>query len=119
MRKPVIAALIAAVVLLGGATGILYSKYKKSVADYAAMQATEETERNRYANTIDAIAEIQDSLNAISLGEANVQMKGDAEKQISNPSQQEALDRIAQLRAGIERSKRRINQLESSLHKSG
>src|SRR5262245_47600519 len=119
MRKPIVAALVAAVVLLGGATGILYSKYKKSVADYASMQAAEETARNRYANTIDAIAEIQDSLNAIAVGDANVQMKGDSEKEISSPNQQEALDRIAQLRAGIERSKRRINQLESSLKKSG
>ena len=120
MRKPVLFALVAVIVLLGGATGVLYQKYQKSTVDYAAMQAAEETSRNRYAQTIDAIAEIQDSLNAIALGDANVKMKqGDSEQQISAPSGQEALDRIALLRAGIQRSKQRINQLESSLKKSG
>lgn len=120
MRKTVLFGLVAVILVLGGATGMLYGKYKKSQSDYAAMQSAEETARNRYANTIDAIAEIQDSLNAITVGDANVKMnRGDGEGQISNPSGQETLDRIAQLRAGIERSKQRINQLESSLKKSG
>ena len=120
MRKTVLFGLVAVILALGGATGMLYGKYKKSQSDYAAMQAAEETARNRYANTIDAIAEIQDSLNAIAVGDANVKMnRGDGEGQISSPSGQDALDRIAQLRAGIERSKQRINQLEASLKKSG
>ena len=120
MRKTVLFGLVAVILILGGATGMLYNNLKKSQSDYAAMQAAEETARNRYANTIDAIAEIQDSLNAIALGEANVKMnQGDSEGQISAPSGQEALDRIALLRAGIERSKQRIHQLESSLKKSG
>jgi hypothetical protein len=120
MRKTVLFGLIAAILVLGGATGLLYNNLKKSRSDYAAMQAAEETARNRYANTIDAIAEIQDSLNAIAVGEANVKMnRGDQEGKISAPSGQEALDRIALLRAGIERSKQRIHQLESSLHKNG
>ncbi|HET9328540.1 MAG TPA: hypothetical protein VFQ05_17370 [Candidatus Eisenbacteria bacterium] len=120
MRKTVLFGLVAVILVLGGATGMLYGKYKKSQSDYAAMQAAEETARNRYANTIDAIAEIQDSLNAIAVGDANVKMnRGDGEGQISSPSGQDALDRIAQLRAGIERSKQRINQLEASLKKSG
>jgi uncharacterized coiled-coil protein SlyX len=120
MRKTVLFGLVAVILVLGGATGMLYGKYKKSQSDYASMQASEEAARNRYANTIDAIAEIQDSLNAISLGDANVQMnQGGGEGQISSPNSQEALDRIALLRAGIERSKQRINQLESSLKKSG
>jgi hypothetical protein len=119
MRKTVLFGLVAVILVLGGATGMLYGKYKKSQTDYASMQASEEAARNRYANTIDAIAEIQDSLNAISLGDANVQMnQGGGEGQISSPNSQEALDRIAQLRAGIERSKQRINQLESSLHRA-
>jgi|SwirhisoilCB2_FD_contig_41_20030996_length_968_multi_4_in_0_out_0_1 hypothetical protein len=120
MRKTVLFGLVAVILVLGGATGMLYGKYKKSQTDYASMQAAEETARNRYANTIDAIAEIQDSLNAIALGEQNIKMsQKDGEGQISSPNSQEALDRIALLRAGIERSKQRINQLESSLHKSG
>jgi predicted nucleic acid-binding Zn-ribbon protein len=120
MRKTVLFGLVAVILVLGGATGMLYGKYKKSQSDYAAMQSAEETARNRYASTIDAIAEIQDSLNAIALGEANVKMnRAGGEGQISSPNPQESLDRIALLRAGIERSKQRIHQLESSLHKSG
>ncbi|TMQ69953.1 MAG: hypothetical protein E6K80_10020 [Candidatus Eisenbacteria bacterium] len=98
---------------------MLYGKYRKSQSDYSAMQASEETTRNRYANTIDAIAEIQDSLNAIALGDANIKIQKDAEGRISTPNSQEALDRISLLRAGIERSKKRINQLQSSLRNSG
>ena len=114
MRKTVLFALVAVILVLGGATGMLYGKYKKSQADYSAMQASEETARNRYANTIDAIAEIQDSLNAIALGDANVKMnQGGGEGQISTPNGKDALDRISLLRAGIDRSKRRIQQLES------
>jgi predicted nucleic acid-binding Zn-ribbon protein len=120
MRKTVLFGLVAVILILGGATGVLYNNLKKSQSDYVTMQAAEETARNRYANTIDAIAEIQDSLNAIALGEANVKMnRGDSEGQISAPSGQDALDRIALLRAGIERSKQRIHQLEGSLKKSG
>src|SRR6185369_5352033 len=120
MRKPVLFLMSALVAILGGATAVLYGKYKTSTADYATLQAAEETSRNRYAQTIDAIAEIQDSLNAIALGDANVKMhQGDSERQISAPNSQETLDRIALLRAGIQRSKSRIQQLESSLRKSG
>ncbi len=120
MRKTVLFGLVAVVLALAAGTGMLYGKLKKSEADFTSMQASEETARNRYANTINAIAEIQDSLNAIALGDANVKMnQAGGEGQISAPNGQEALDRIALLRAGIERSKHRINQLESSLHKSG
>jgi predicted nucleic acid-binding Zn-ribbon protein len=122
MRKSLLFVLVAVIVLLGAATGVLFSKYKKSTADYADMQAAEEAARNRYAQTIDAIAEIQDTLNAIALGDGSVQMKSgglQAEQQISPPTGQEAMDRIAQVRASIERSKLRIRQLESALKKSG
>lgn len=121
MRKPVQFALIAVAVLLAGATTLLYMKYQKTSTDYAAMKSTEESTRARYAQTIDAIAEIQDSLNAISLGEAKLRMhtNPDNEQRMSKPDQQEALDRIAELRASITRSRDRIRQLESSLHASG
>jgi predicted nucleic acid-binding Zn-ribbon protein len=120
MRKPLLIGLVAVIAVLGGATAVLYSKFQKSTADYASLQVAEEAARNRYAQTIDAIAEIQDSLSSITLGDANVQMQtGDTEQQISAPSGQEALDRIAQVRESIARSKVRIRQLESSLKKSG
>lgn len=122
MRKPVLFALVAVIVLLGGATGVLYQKYQKSTVDYAAMQAAEETSRNRYAQTIDAIAEIQDSLNAIALGQGAVPMVSQnlqSEQRMSGPDRREALDRIAQLNASIQRTKTKIHELEGRLRKSG
>src|SRR6185295_492869 len=120
MRKPVQFVLIALIVVLGGATAVLYSKYKKTNADYVDTKAAEETARSRYAQTIDAIAEIQDSLNAISVGENQMVSKDLASEQHLTPQQgQEALDRISLLRAGISRNKERILQLEASLKKSG
>jgi chromosome segregation ATPase len=120
MRKPVQFALIALIVVLGGATAVLYSKYRKTTADYLDTKSAEETARNRYAQTIDAIAEIQDSLNAISVGENEMVSKNLQSEQKLSPQQgQEALDRIAVLRSSISRNKERILQLESSLKKSG
>lgn len=120
MRRPVQFALGAVIVLLLAATGVLFTKYQKSTSDYREMKASEESARARYSQTIDAIAEIQDSLNAISPGEKPM-VSGDliAEQQLSGPNGQQALDRIADLRASIARNKDRITQLESSLKKSG
>ena len=50
MRKTVLFGLIALILVLGGATGMLYGKYRKSQSDYSAMQASEETTRNRYGS---------------------------------------------------------------------
>jgi len=122
MRKPVSILLAVVILLLAGATTALFMKYRTTNAQYVDMKAAEETARNRYAETINAIAEIQDSLNAISVGETNLKTQNQslaAERSVSNPNGQEALDRIAQLRASIARSKDRINQLESSLHSNG
>jgi uncharacterized coiled-coil protein SlyX len=114
-------AVTAVVVLLVGALGALFMKDRKTSADYVAMKASEEAARTRYSQTIDAIAEIQDSLNAISVGDTSVQMSQRSleAEQMKNGNNQEALDRIAMLRESIQRNKQRINQLESSLHKSG
>jgi uncharacterized protein (DUF3084 family) len=120
MQRNAKIAVTAVVILLVGAIAALFVKDQKTSADYVAMKASEEAARTRYSQTIDAIAEIQDSLNAISVGDTSVVMKQrslEAEQQGSN--HQEALDRIAMLRESIERNKQRIHQLESSLHKSG
>jgi chromosome segregation ATPase len=120
MQRNAKIAVTAVVILLVGAIAALFVKDQKTSADYVAMKASEEAARTRYSQTIDAIAEIQDSLNAISVGDTSVVMKQrslEAEQQGSN--NQEALDRIAMLRESIERSKQRIRQLESSLSKNG
>lgn len=122
MRKPVSILLVVSAVALLGATAFLYSRNQQTNTELAALKVTEEASRNRYAQTIDAIAEIQDSLNAITVGDANVNLvQGglQSEKSLSAPDGQDALVRIAAMRAGIQRNKERIHQLESSLRASG
>jgi hypothetical protein len=120
MQRNAKVAVTAVVVLLVGALAALFVKNQKTSADYVAMKASEEAARTRYSQTIDAIAEIQDSLNAISLGDTSVKMsQRSLESEQTGTNHQEALDRIAMLRESIERNKQRINQLEASLHHSG
>lgn len=114
-------AIYAGLVVLGIATVALFAQNQKQAADFKALKASDEATRNRYAQTIDAVAEIQDSLNAISLGDTNVRMltQDAAERRLSGPDQADALERIATLRSTIMRSRDRIHQLESSLKSSG
>lgn len=122
MRRPIVIALITVIVLLSVATVVLVMKYRQTSADYMVTKAAEQTARARYAETIDAIVEIQDSLSAIALGDTTVRMlSGDllTEQRLRSPDGREALDRIAVLRAGILRSKAMIHDLESRLHASG
>lgn len=122
MRKPIQVALLSALAVLLIATAVLFVKYRNTSSAYAAAKASGEDAQQRYAKTIDAIAEIQDSLNAISFSEGNVNMTSNglqSEQQLSGPNKGEALDRIAVLRSSILRNKERIRQLESSLKASG
>jgi len=122
MRKSLSSVLAAVVVVLAVATAVLFLRYRESASDYAKMKETQEQTATRYNQTLDAIASIQDSLNAIALGDTNIHVRsGDlqTEQGINGPSGQEALDRIATLRASIARSKQRIDQLENSLKVSG
>jgi ribosomal protein L29 len=122
MRKSITYALAAAVVLLIGGSTALYMRYRSTTARLADSQASEQSMQDRYARTISAIAEIQDSLNAISFGENGVQVVSkelQQEQHLTGPQSRDVLDRIADLRNSILRSKARILQLESSLHKSG
>lgn len=122
MRKPILYTLVAVVVLLAGATGALFMKYRKAATDYANMKTSEEAATTRYTETIDAIAEIQDSLNAITVEDKSVPMISKdlaVEQRLGEPSGQQALDRVAMLRAVVLRSKQRIRNLESGLKTSG
>jgi len=122
MRKSVSSIVAAVAVVLAVATGVLFLRYRDASTEFAKMKATSEETQARYSHTLDAIAEIQDSLNAISLGDTTIHVRsGDlqAEQTMNGPSGQEALDRIATLRASIMRSKQRIKQLESSLKVNG
>jgi uncharacterized coiled-coil protein SlyX len=100
---------------------VLYSNMQQTKSQLASSQAATQESEDRYTHTIDAIAEIQDSLNAISAGEGVAIVPGNAraEQNAGGANGQAALDRIALLRQSISNSKQRINQLESSLKKSG
>jgi hypothetical protein len=122
MRKPALIALAIVIVLLLAATGVLYQKYRKTATDYTDAKTAEETAQSRYSDAVNSIAEIQDSLNAIALGDTSVRLLSkelQTEQNLTQPDRREALDRIALIRASLERTKQRIRSLEAGLKKSG
>jgi len=120
MKKPVLIALVGAVVVLLASTAVLYERYRQTATDYADSKAAEEAARTSYGNAINSIAEIQDSLSAIALGDTSLRMHGGLTTEGGRPSQdKEALERIAVLKAGVERAKQRIHDLEANLHRNG
>ena len=120
MRKPVIVALAIAVVLLLGTTGVLYQKVRTTSANLTIMKSEQESTQARYGEAINSIATIQDSLNAIVLGVKGPQLDpAQSERQLTAVSGDQVLDRVAVLRAGIERTKVRIQDLDARLKKSG
>jgi uncharacterized coiled-coil protein SlyX len=122
MRKPLQIAAVAVMVMLAGATAVFFQKAERNAADYRDARAAEETARSHYAEAFNAIAEIQDSLNAITPDEAGRRLRPDnlvAEQKLTQPSREQALESIALLNASIQRTKDRINELEARLKKSG
>lgn len=122
MRRPVAILLGLLVVILAIVAGVYYNKYQKTTHDLSASQSAQEQSEGNYQKTMDAIAEIQDSLNAISLGDTNVSRlpwNPEPGQKLSRADEQQALQRIALLRSSISRNRERINDLETRLHKSG
>ena len=122
MRKPVLFALIAVVVVLAIVAAFLFTRYRKVSTDYTNMRLAEETARVGYSEAFNAITEIQDSLNAIAVGDTTLQMlsKGaQSELKVTEAVRRQALDRINVLRASLLRNKEKIRKLEASLRKSG
>ena len=120
MRKPVAYALIAVIVVLLGGTLLLYGKYREASTNYTATKASEEEVSNRYTEAINSIAAIQDSLSTIMLGDNTRLVSGlQSEQKLTAAQGDEALNRIAVLKAGVERAKSRIQELEANLKKSG
>ena len=122
MRRLAQFVLIVVAVVLVGATLVLFQKYRVAHANYLEVKSAEETVRAQYAEAFNAIGEIQDSLNAIRIGEGavNLQPQGlQSERRLTEPSRQEVMESIALLNASIQRTKERIADLESSLRKSG
>ena len=122
MRKPALYALIAAIVVLAILAAVFFVRYRKTAEQYTDMKAAEETARTGYAEAFKAVAEIQDSLNAIAIGDSTVKLLShelQAEQMLTEPHKRQALERVALLNASIQRNKERIRQLESNLKKSG
>jgi uncharacterized protein (UPF0335 family) len=114
--------LIGVTVLLAGAATALYMQNQHTQEQLAATKMSESQVQDRYDRTIDAIAEIQDSLDAIAVGpegRAMFEGKTEAERRMSGPNRQDALDRIAALRTSIAQNKERIQELEANVKKSG
>ncbi len=103
-----------------GGTALFYSKYQKSEANVAQLTAQEQETRIRYSQAIGEISTIQDSLNTIVLGEAPM-IPGGSNSEVNVPasSREQVLSRIATLKAGLERTKVRIEELDARLKQNG
>jgi chaperonin cofactor prefoldin len=118
MRRPVGIVLGLITVLLLGATIVTYSKYRKSAADYAQATSDEQSMRQRYDGAVSEIVMIQDSLNTIVLGGESVlpeTQQGEAPGTLHDT----VLSRIATLKASVERTKDRIEELDAKLKRGG
>lgn len=122
MRKTLVPLLAAGVVLLGGLSAWLLVQNQNSKLAYQDLSAAEESSRQSYNRTLDAIAEIQDSLDVITPRDSAFQVVPGslaAEQEMAGPDGRKALERIATLRASIERSRERIQKLEARLRAEG
>ncbi|MGH7742905.1 MAG: hypothetical protein ACRENS_12895 [Candidatus Eiseniibacteriota bacterium] len=114
--------LVAVIVLLIGATVAEYQNYRQANAKYIEMKTAEETARSQYAEAFNSIGEIQDSLNAIRIGDGLVKLHPqdfESQHRLTEPTRREVMESIAQLNASIQRTKDNIRDLELSLKKSG
>ena len=120
MKRPIVFVLAAIAVLLAGATAVTYSKYQKSQADFAQATANQEQTRQRYESAVGEIVAIQDSLNAIVVGEDKVTTgRNDVEVNEPGTLHDNVQTRLAELKGAIERTKDRIEELDHRLKRSG
>ncbi|HVP15694.1 MAG TPA: hypothetical protein VMS88_09120, partial [Terriglobales bacterium] len=113
--------LIIAIVVLAAITALFVVKYQNASRNYANAKSAEESARTQYADAFSAIAEIQDSLNAIAVGDTGLTMISRQlrnEQTLTQPNKQRALERISLLSASVQRAKLKIQQLEQSLRRS-
>ena len=121
MRRPVVILVALIGVGLLASTALFYSKYRKSEANVAQMTAENQDTQLRYGQAINEIAAIQDSLNAIVLGDDEARMitgREQGEVPLPATSREQAFARIEELKAGIERTKERITELDEKLKRS-
>lgn len=122
MRRIAIVVLSVVAVGLLATSIVLYQRGQATQASLQEFRSAEAMARNRYSDAVGAIAEIQDSLASVSLGDGSLTLfadKAQRERMLSENKGDEALARIALLKAGIARTKDRIAKLESSLAHNG
>ena len=122
MRKPVAIALVVAVLVLLVSSLLLWQKYRTAASDFTAMKSSQDAAQARYGEALNAIAEIKDSLATLGVGDATRPIlpgSPAAERGLSLLKGREALDRIALIKAGIQRTKQRIAELERRVHLGG
>ena len=122
MRKSAVPFLVVALLLVVGLSAWLVVQNRNSKLAYQDLSASEEASRQSYNRTLDAIAEIQDSLDAISPRDSTFQVVPGSlatEQEMAGPDGRRALERIAALRASIERNRDRIRGLEADLARTG
>ncbi len=121
MRRYLWIPLLVAAVVLAGVAVRLNQNLASSRTQYAALRADEEATRARYGQAIGEIAAIQDSLEAIVVGDdgtRHLEEQLDAERSLTRERSDETMERIAVIRAGVERAKTRIQDLEARLQAS-
>lgn len=120
-RTPTIVLGLLTLILAGSAVH-LYQRNQQTEATLQTVQSSEQDAQQRYADAFRDIAEIQDSLNSITLNDGSQQLSSRAlqsELKMAGPNRREALERIAQLDASIQRTKARIRELEATQKRSG
>ncbi len=121
MKRSVIAALSVAGVVLVAVIIVLAVRVKRTSAEYGETRAAEDTVRSQFNAALESIAEIQDSLDAITPAETRViHLSQNAEngQAVSQTQKEQMLGAIADLKQSIDNSNKRIGQLEKSLKKS-
>lgn len=113
--------LVILLVVFALASAFLFIQNRTNSATLRALRTEQDNTRAQYDRALDDIATIQDSLSAIALDDAG-SMKSSSlrSERALNPNRgDEALERVAELRAGIQRAKDRIRRLEARLGESG
>lgn len=122
MRRIIQLGIVVVVTFVLAATFYLYEMYSKTVSSLESSQQSERATQDQYAQAVEQIAEIQDSL-ATLMPDGEKLPRGSAsfesERAMGGPSGQEILERIASVRAGLERGKARIARLEEDLKQNG
>ncbi len=118
MRRPLVVVMGLVSFMLLAVAVVSYSKYRKTAENYAQATAEEESTRQRYDGAVSEIVMIQDSLNAIVLGGEGV-LPAARQLEVPETLHDKVLSRIAVLKASVERTKGRIEELDAKLKKSG